>query len=398
MFKSLPFSLSHITAGFVAVLVGFTSSAVIVFQAATTAGASAPEIRSWLFALGMSMAFTCIGLSLVYRMPILTGWSTPGAALLVTSLSGLSMPEAIGVFFFASILTLLSGVTGFFERIIVHIPRALTSAMLAGILLHFGMNVFVAMQHQLLLVASMLVTYLLGKRFFSRYVIIMVLLVGIAMASLLGLFHMQHVHFAWSTPIFMMPVFSLSALVSVGIPLFIVTMTSQTIPGLAVMNASGYQPSISPIISWTGLANAVFAPFGCYSMSLAAITAAICSGKAADPNPDQRYKATLFAGFFWFLIALFGGTVVSLFFAFPNEFIVAIAGIAMIGTMGSSLHLALAEESQREPAIMTILVSASGFTLFGVGSAFWGLLAGILASLLLNWNREARVVVEQKLA
>lgn len=383
------FSFAHLTAGFVAVLVGFTSSGVIVFQAATTAGASPAEISSWLFALGLSLAITCIGFSFYYKMPILTGWSTPGAALLVTSLSGVSMPEAVGAFVFSALLTIIMGATGWFERMMTHVPRALTSAMLAGILLHFGINVFIAMQDQLALVLTMLITYLVGKRLFPRYVILLVLLMGIVSASMQGLFHINDVHFAWTAPTFIKPVFTLSTLISVGIPLFIVTMTSQNIPGIAVLHNAGYKPAISPLISLTGLATLIFAPFGCFSISLAAITAAICTGKAADNDPNMRYKATIIAGCCWLLIGLFGATVVALFFAFPRELVLGIAGIALLSSIGSCLHVALEDEVQREPAMVTILISASGFSLWGIGAAFWGLLLGIMASLLLNWNRTA---------
>lgn len=390
MFKF--FSLSNIAAGFIAVLVGFTSSAVIVFQAATAAGATSAEISSWLFALGLSLALSCIGLSLYYRMPILAGWSTPGAALLVTSLSGATMPEAIGAFIFAAILTIFSGVSGLFEKIQTHIPRSLTSAMLAGILFHFGMNVFVAMQSEFSLVCPMLLTYLLGKRYFPRYVIILVLAVGVSVASIEGLFHIQQFHWELAKPIFTMPVFSFSTLISIGIPLFIVTMTSQNMPGMAIINASEYNPPMSPIISWIGGLTLIFAPFGCYSISLAAITAAICTGKEADMNPLTRYRSTLFAGLCWLCVGLFGATVVTLFTAFPKELILALAGLALISTVGNSLHTALAEESKREPAIITILVCASGFSLFGIGSAFWGLIAGVLCTFLLNARKKDMVV------
>lgn len=392
MFKY--FSFSNITAGFVAVLVGFTSSAAIVFQAATTAGASPAEISSWLFALGLSLASTCIGLSLYYRQPVLTGWSTPGAALLVTSLAGISMPEAIGSFMFAAFLTIIAGLTGLFEKIMVHIPRSLTSSMLAGILPHFGMNVFVSMQDQFPLVCTMLVTYLIGKRYFPRYVIILVLVAGVCTASMQGLFQLNEVHFGLSSPIFTMPVFSLSTLVSVGIPLFIVNMTSQNVPGIAVINASGYKPPISPIITWIGIATLIFAPFGCFSIGLAAITAAICTGEEADKNPTKRFKSTLIAGLCWLLIGTFGATVVALFFAFPRELTLAIAGLAIFSTIGSSLKVAIEHEKHREPAVITILVSASGISLFGIGAAFWGLCAGILASMLLNWKKREIAVVQ----
>lgn len=387
------FSFSNMVAGFVAVMVGFTSSAVLVFQAATAAGASPAEVSSWLFALGMSLASTCIGLSLYYRVPILTGWSTPGAALLATSLSGVPMAEAVGAFIFAAFLTILTGVTGLFEKAIKHIPRSLTSAMLAGILIHFGMNIFAAMQDQFILIGTLLITYLIGKRTFPRYVIIFVLLVGILVAELQGLFHLENFHIVLASPIFTFPVFSLSTLFSIGIPLFIVTMTSQNIPGVAVLHASGFQPSISPIISFTGITNFLLAPFGSYSICLAALTAAICTSKEADLNPENRYKSTVFAGICWFFIGIFGATIVTIFFAFPKELILAIAGLALLSTIGNSLKVALDEESQREPALITILVSASGITLLGIGAAFWGLIAGILSSTVLNWREKERVKI-----
>jgi len=390
MFKH--FSLANMTAGFVGVLVGFTSSAVLVFQAATIAGAAPAEISSWLLSLGLGIAVTCIGLSLRYRVPILTGWSTSGAAVLITSLSGVSMPEAIGAFIFAALLTILSGVTGLFERVMTHIPRSLTSAMLAGILLHFGMNIFVSMQDQFSLVGAMFVIYLVGKRLLPRYVIVLVLLSGILIAWAEGLFHLETVHLTFSAPIFTVPIFSLPILISVGIPLFIVTMTSQNIPGTAVIYNSGYTPPISPLISWTGLTTLLLAPFGCYGICLAAITAAICTGKEADINPANRYKATVFAGICWIFIGIFSATVVALFSAFPKALVLAVAGLALLTTIGNSLKVALEEENQREPALITILVSASGISIFGVGAAFWGLVAGVIALLLLNWRKKEALI------
>lgn len=381
------FSFSHITAGFISVLVGFTSSAVIVFQSATLLGATPNEVSSWLFALGLGIAITCIGLSLRYRMPILTGWSTPGAALLVTSLSGVSMAEATGAFIFAALLTILAGVTGVFKKLITRIPRSLSSAMLAGILLHFGMNVFIAMQEQFSLVCMMLLTHLIGKRFFPRYAILFVLLIGIIIAASEGLFHTQGLHLTFAAPILTMPIFNTATLISIGIPLFFVTMTSQNIPGMAVLDASGYKPPISSIVTWTGFTTLLLAPFGCYAINLAAISAAVCTGKEADHNPAKRYRATVFAGLCWLLIALFGSTVVTLFSAFPNALILAIAGIALIGTIGTSLKGALDKDTEREPALITLLISASGVSLFGVGSAFWGIIAGTLAMVILNWRK-----------
>ncbi|MBA2650086.1 MAG: benzoate/H(+) symporter BenE family transporter [Legionella sp.] len=382
------FSVSNIVAGFIAVMVGFTSSAILIVQAATSAGASPAEIGSWLFALGISMTFSCIGLSLYYRTPILTGWSTPGAALLATGLAGVSMPEAIGAFIFAAVLTFLTGITGWFEKAIKHVPRALTSAMLAGILIHFGMNIFIAMKDQFVLIFSMMTMYLIGKRFMPRYTILLVLLSGILSAQMSGLFHLNNFHLSLATPIFTLPVFSLPVLISIGIPLFIITMTTQNIPGVSIIQASGYNPPLSPIISWIGVINTILAPFGSYSICLTSLTAAICTGSEADSNPQNRYKATVFAGICWFFIGLFGATLVSLFYAFPHELILALAGLALLSTMASSLKVALDDETQREPAIITFLVSASGISFYGIGAAFWGLIAGVLSSFLLNYKKK----------
>ncbi|WED43098.1 benzoate/H(+) symporter BenE family transporter [Legionella cardiaca] len=385
MIKQLSFS--NIAAGFVAVMVGFTSTAVIVFQAAAAAGASASEVSSWLFALGMGMGVTCIGLSLYYRVPILTAWSTPGAALLATSLSGISMSQAIGAFIFSGLLIFLCGITGWFEKALNRIPNTLTSAMLAGILLHFGMNVFVAMQEQFLLVAVMLIMYLLGKRLFPRYVILWVLLFGAVVAQMEGLFHFENFHFAWSKPVFTSPQFSWPVLISIGIPLFVVTMTSQNIPGIAVIRASGYKPPISPLISWTGLTTVLLAPWGGYAFNLAAITAAICMGPEAHPVREQRYLAAVYAGVFYLITGFCGATVVALFSAFPKQLILAIAGLALLSPIANSLKVAIEDDNQREAALITFLVSASGISLFGIGAAFWGLVSGILSLMLLNYRK-----------
>lgn len=384
------FSVANMTAGFVATMVGFTSSVVLIFQAASSAGATQAQISSWILALGIGIAINCIVLSLRYRMPILIGWSTPGAALLVSSLPGVNLSEAIGAFVFAALLTLLSGLTGLFEKALNYIPRALTSAMLAGILIPFGINIFASMQHQLPLVLSMLIMYLVGKQLFPRYVVLMVLVLGLSIAKAEGLFHLHDFKLLFSTPIFITPTFSLTHLFSIGLPLFLVTMTSQNVPGTAVLMACGYKPPISPIISCLGITSLFLAPFGCYSINLAAITAAICTGEEADINPNNRYKASIFAGLCWILVGLFGATVVALFFAFPQELVLSIAGLALLSTIGNSLKEALADEAQRESSVITILVCASGISLFGIGAAFWGLIMGVLSLFILNGVKELK--------
>lgn len=369
-------SLSAIAAGFVTVLVGFASSAVIVFQAAQSLGASPEQISSWMWALGLGMGLTCIGLSLRYRMPVVTAWSTPGAAMLISSAAGLPLSDAIGAFLLSAICITVAGFSGIFERMMSRIPVALASGMLAGVLLRFGLEGFGAMKTQLGMVLTMFVVYLLARRWQPRYAVILTLLVGIGWAATLGLLHVEALRWQLAKPIFIMPTFSLAAVVGIALPLFVVTMASQNVPGVAVIRASGYAIPISPVVGWTGVANTLLAPFGAFALNLAAITAAICMGREAHEDPQRRYVAAIAAGVFYVLVGIFGATVAALFAAFPKELILAIAGIALLGTIGNSLAAALREEPQREAALVTFLVTASGLTLAGIGSAFWGLVAG----------------------
>ena len=377
-------SLSAIAAGFVTVLVGFASSAVIVFQAAQSLGASPEEISSWMWALGLGMGLTCIGLSLRYRMPVVTAWSTPGAAMLIGSVAGLPLSDAIGAFLMSALLIAASGFSGFFERMISRIPVSLASGMLAGVLLRFGIDAFAAMKTQLGMVLTMFAVYLLARRLLPRYAVILTLLVGIAFAAGLGLLRVDGLSLQLAKPVFTTPTFSLAAIVGIALPLFIVTMASQNVPGVAVIRASGYAIPISPVVGWTGLVNLLLAPFGAFALNLAAITAAICMGREAHEDTARRYVAAIAAGVFYVVVGLFGATVAALFAAFPKELILAIAGIALLGTIGNSLAAALRDEAEREPALVTFLVTASGLSLAGIGSAFWGLLAGVVTLLVLR--------------
>ncbi|ACV35735.1 benzoate/H(+) symporter BenE family transporter [Accumulibacter sp.] len=384
------FSASAVIAGFVAVLVGFTSSAVIVFQAAQTLHASAAEIASWMCALGVGMGLTSIVLSMRFRVPVLTAWSTPGAAMLITSAAGVSMGEAVGAFLVSAALITLSGFSGWFERMIGRIPISIASGMLAGVLLRFGLDAFAAMRSQFALVFPMFCAYLICRRLLPRYAIVVTLLLGIVLAATQGLLRVDDVRLELATPVFTVPEFSWQALVGVALPLYVVTMASQNVPGVAVIRASGYQVPISPLIGWTGAANLLLAPFGGFALNLAAITAAICMGREAHEDPARRYVAAMAAGAFYLLIGLFGATVGSLFLAFPKELILAIAGLALLGTIGSGLAAALGNESEREPALLTFLVTASGIALAGIGSAFWGLLVGVSALAILRTRPPAR--------
>ena len=378
-------SPSAVVAGFVTVLVGYTSSAVIVFQAARASGGGPAEIASWMWALGLGMGVTCIGLSLRYRVPVVTAWSTPGAALLATSAVGLPMPAMIGAFLVSAVLMVIAGATGWFERGMSRIPVPIASGMLAGVLLRFGLDAFVAMKTQLALGLAMFGIYLVGRRLWPRYAVVGVLALGVAIAQARGLLHLDAVRLELARPIFTAPTFSVSALFGVAIPLFVVTMASQNVPGVAVLRASGYGSTpISPLITWTGLATVVTAPFGGYALNLAAITAAICMGREAHEDPARRYVAAIAAGGFYILLGLFAATVGALFAAFPRELVWSVAGLALFNTIGGGLAAAVADPDHREPALVTFLVTASGLTLFGVGAAFWGLVAGLVATLVLR--------------
>lgn len=369
-------SLPAVVAGFITVLVGFASSAVIVFQAARAVGATQAQIASWMWALGLGMGVTCIGLSLRYRVPVVTAWSTPGAAMLVVGTGAVAYSDAIGAFVLAAVLGMLAGFSGVFAKVMRRVPMALAAGMLAGVLLRFGLDVFVSMGTQLGMALAMFATWLVGRRLFPRYAVIATLLVGVGVAATQGLLHAEQLRLELAAPEFTWPTLSWPAVFGIALPLFVVTMASQNIPGVAVIRASGYDTPISPVIGWIGVVNTVLAPFGAYGLNLAAITAAICMGREAHEDPARRYTAAVAAGAFYIVVGLFGATVAAVFAAFPKELVACVAGIALFGTIANSLAMALREESDREAALVTFLVTASGLSLAGIGSAFWGLVAG----------------------
>ncbi|MFI5491759.1 benzoate/H(+) symporter BenE family transporter [Actinoplanes sp. NPDC051859] len=372
---------SAVTAGLVAVLVGVTSSAAIVFAAAEAAGGTPGQIASWMLALGVGMGVTCIGLSLRYRAPVVTAWSTPGAALMVTGLDGATMGQAIGAFGVSALLITLSGLTGWFERVMDRVPVPLAAGLLAGVLVQFGTGLFGALDDDLVVVLPMFLAYLASRRWLPRYAVLVALAVGVAAAALDGSLRPDAVRLAVAAPVLTVPQFDWQVIVSVGLPLFVVTMASQNLPGVAVLRNAGYQVPVSPLIGWTGGVNLVLAPFGCFGLNLAAITAAICTGEEAHPDRDRRYLAAVWAGSFYLIVGLFGATVAALLTALPAFLVLAVAGLGLLGTIGGSLASALGDERWREPALVTFLATASGVTLLGIGSAFWGLLAGVLTAL-----------------
>lgn len=381
------FSLSTIIAGFIAVLVGYSSSAVIVFQAATAAGASTNQAGAWLGIICVAMGIITVIFSFKYKIPIMYAWSTPGAALLITSVGRFTINECIGIFIFSSIMIFISGVTGFFEKIMNKIPLGITSAMLAGILLHFAFEIFVSMKTQPILGIIMFFTYMIGRRFFQRYNIVIILILGVILAWILNLLHFSTIDFTILHPEFIKPSFSLTSIIGVGIPLFIVTMTSQNMTGVAVMKAFDYKPKISKIVGWAGFTNLLIAPFGGYAINLAAITAAICMGPEAHQDEKKRYTAAITSGFIYIFVGLFSSAIVGIFVAFPKELTMTIAGLALISTINSSIITAVHHESDREASMITFFVAASGISLFGIGSAFWALVAGCIFSLILKLKK-----------
>jgi benzoate membrane transport protein len=374
-------SLSAFTAGFVAVLVGFTSSVAIVFQAAQAFKATPEQLTSWMWALGLGMGLCSLIPSLLLRKPVMVAWSTPGAAVLATAglAGGFSMGEAVGAFMACAALVTLFGVTGWFERVMNRIPVAIASALLAGVLARFGLQAFTAAQTALPLVVLMLLCYLILKRRSPRYAIPVTLLVAVIYVAANDLFMPAKIVFELAKPVFVMPTFTWSAMVSLALPLFIVTMASQNLPGVAAIKAAGYDMPLSKIITMTGLATLVLAPFGAFALNLSAITAAICMGREAHTDPAKRYTAAVSCGAIYIAIGLLGGAFIGVLMSFPKELIAAIAGLALLGTIGNGLAVAVQDESHREAAIITFLVTLSGVVIAGVGSAFWGVVAGTIA-------------------
>ena len=377
-------SASTIVAGFIAMLTGYTSSLVLMFQAGQAAGLSSAQISSWIWALSIGMAICSIGLSMRYRTPVVIAWSTPGAALLISSLPGVPYAEAIGAFIFASLLIALCGLTGSFERLMRKVPASLAAALLAGVLFNIGSEIFRAVKVQPLLVLAMFFSYLLAKRLAPRYAVLSALLVGCALSAALGLLDFRQLSLQIAVPVWTTPSLSIAAIFSIGIPLFVIAMASQNMPGLAVLRAEGYQVPASPLISVTGIASVLLAPFGSHGIHLAAITMAICSGPEAHPDPARRYTAAVWCGVFYGIAGIFGATLAALFASFPAALVLSIAALALLGSISSGLTQAMQQPNERDAALITFMVTASGLTLFGIGAALWGLIAGGLTLLILN--------------
>lgn len=381
-------SASAIAAGLVAVLVSFGGTAVLMVQAGHAAGLDAARIGSWIGSLSLVLGLGGAAYSLRTGLPIVMAWSTPGAALLVTALAGVPFPEAIGAFVLAAALTLACGLCGWIDPILRRIPGEVAAAMLAGVLLNFGMGIFTNVGKQPALVLAMCVAYLVCRRWAPRYAVLVVMAVAVAMAAGLGLIQVDQLdwhltEFVWTTP-----VFSMQAAVSLGVPLFVVAMASQNLPGLAILQAAGYRPPASRLVAATGLLGLLAAPFGAHSVTLGAISAAICTGPEAHAEPSKRYIAAATYGVSYFALSIVAGAVAVFFQALPAALLAALAGLALLGTIMGGMAAAMANPQRREAALITLLATASGFSFWGIGSAFWGLVAGLLAHTVFEYRRK----------
>ncbi|GHC45572.1 benzoate transporter [Alcaligenes pakistanensis] len=385
-------SLSHlvsdlippIVAGLISVIVNYGGTFILVFQAAKVAGLSPELTASWVWSISIGVGVTGLLLSWVSREPIITAWSTPAAAFLVTALASTPYEEAIGAYLISAAAFVVLGLSSYFERLIRLIPNGIAAGLLAGILLQFGIGAFGSMTLDPKLAGLLILAYLIIKRFSARYAVVGILILGLAFLLLEHRVDLSGLKLELAAPVFTMPVFTLNALLSVALPLFLITLTGQYMPGMLVLRNDGFRTSANPIVWVTGLGSLIMAPFGSHAMNVAAITAAICTGPEAHQDPSKRWIAGIAAGVFYILVGIFGLTLAAVFMAFPATFITTLAGLALLGTIGGSLAGAMAEPKSREAALITFLASAANITLFGIGGAFWGLVIGLLAYFILN--------------
>lgn len=372
------FNLSHLSAGFTTVLVGYTSSVVIVIQAATASGATPAQIESWLLTLGVVMGLTSLIYSWVYKTPILTAWSTPGAVMLAASAGQYSLSVVVGAFMLSGALIALTGMIAPLSRALSKIPVPLGTAMLGAILLPFCAKAFTPLTNTPVLFFLLFTSYLLAKHFAPRYTMLILLITSMGCAIALGSFTNANLSLSIATPLWIEPEFDWLALINLALPLYLITMLSQNLPGIAMMKSYQYEAPIKPILLGTGLANMLAAPFGGFSVNLAAISAAICMAEEVDSDKTQRYRAVLWAGVFYLLAGIFAAAVVNLFLALPQPISAMLAGLALLGTLMMCLHTAFKTDEYREPALFTFIITLSGATLFGMSATLIGLVVGLV--------------------
>lgn len=380
-------SLSAVVAGCIATLISYAGPLVIIFHAAEAAGLSHGQLSSWVWAVSMGSAVLGGLLSLRYRVPVVIAWSIPGSALLVTALSHIGLEQAIGAYLVANTVLLLIGISGAFDRLIARLPGSIAAGMQAGILFSFGIEVFRALPVQPVLVLAMFVAYVLMRRVQPRYAVAAVLTVGALVTVASGEFRGSELVLALATPQWTTPQFSLAATFSLALPLVLVALTGQFMPGMAVLRNAGYRTEASPLISASALGGLLLAPFGCHGLNLAAVTASLCTGREAHEDPRRRYVAAVAGSALYLLLGIAGATLMSLFAAFPAALIAVLAGLALYGAVSEALTRSLAETGERDAGLFTFLVSASGMTFLGLSAAFWGLLFGLLAHALVSLRR-----------
>lgn len=373
-----------IVAGLISVIVNYGGTFILVFQAAKVAGLSPELTASWVWSISIGVGVTGLLLSWVSREPIITAWSTPAAAFLVTALASTPYQEAIGAYLISAAAFVVLGLSSYFERLIRLIPNGIAAGLLAGILLQFGIGAFGSITLDPTLAGLLILAYLVIKRFSARYAVVGILILGLTFLLLEQRVDLSGLKLELAAPVFTMPVFTLNALLSVALPLFLITLTGQYMPGMLVLRNDGFRTSANPIVWVTGLGSLIMAPFGSHAMNVAAITAAICTGPEAHQDPSKRWVAGMAAGVFYILVGVFGLTLAAVFMTFPATFITTLAGLALLGTIGGSLAGAMADIKSREAALITFLASAANITLFGIGGAFWGLVIGLLAYFILN--------------
>ena len=376
--------ISPTIAALISVIVNYGGTFILVFQAAKAAGLSPEMTASWIWSISIGVGVTGIWLSYRYREPIITAWSTPGVAFLVSVLAVTPYPEAIGAYMISAAGFIVLGLSGMFERFVRIIPSGIASGLLAGILLQFGISAFGGAKVDPLLVVILFAAYVVLRRFTSRYAIVGILVVGLMYLIVMGKADFSTIQLAIASPVFVVPKFSLHAILGVALPLFIITLTGQYMPGMLVLRNDGFKTSANPILTVTGLGSLLTAPFGSHAFNVAAITAAICTGKDAHEDSTKRYIAGIACGIFYIVVGIFGVTLAALFLILPATFIATLAGLALLGTIGGSLANALTDPKGRETALITFLATAANVTLLGVGGAFWGLVAGLAAHLLIH--------------
>lgn len=387
-----------IVAGLVSVIVNYGGTFILVFQAAKVAGLSPELTASWVWSVSIGVGVTGLFLSWVSREPIITAWSTPAAAFLVVALASTPYAEAVGAYIISAAAFVLLGLSGYFERLIRLIPPGVAAGLLAGILLQFGIGAFGNMSLDPLLVGVLITAYLVLKRFTPRFAVVGILLLGMALLLIQGRVDLSGLTLTFAAPVLTRPEFSLNALLSVALPLFLITLTGQYMPGMLVLRNDGFKTSANPIVTITGLGSLLMAPFGSHAFNIAAITAAICTGKEASQDPSKRWIAGVAAGVFYILVGVFGVTLAAVFMALPATFIATLAGLALLGTLGGSLASAVADAKTREASLITFLAAAANITLLGIGGAFWGLVIGLIAHAVLNGQVVRRTTAGNKIA